>query len=103
MPARAPGPGHDEIIVAVAAGRQLCSSREHARLGRLAEVIAVFGQLGTRWHPEALWQDLWGRSFALCGECWQAARRVAETRRPNLVVTGASDPAQVAGPPGGVT
>jgi hypothetical protein len=103
MPARAPSPGHDEITVAAAAGRQLCSSREHARLGRLAEVIAVFGELGTRWRKDALWQDLWGRSFALCGDCWQAARRIAETHRPSLVITEDSHSAEVAGPPGGVT
>jgi hypothetical protein len=103
MPARAPSPGHDEIIVAAVAGRHLCSSREHARLGRLAEVIVVFGELGTRWHKDALWQDLWSRSFVLCGECWQAARQVAESRRPGLVVTQASRPAQAAGAPDGVT
>ena len=103
MPARAPSPGHDEIVVAAAAGRHLCSSREHARLGRLAEVIVVFGELGTRWQKDALWQDLWGRSFPLCGECWQVAREVAGARRPGLVVTETSHPARVAAPRDGAT
>jgi len=103
MPARAPSPGHDEIVVAVAAGRHLCSSREHARMGRPAEVIVVFGELGARWHEDALWQDLWGRSFMPCGECWQAARQVAESRRPSLIITEANQPAKVAGPPDGAT
>jgi hypothetical protein len=103
MPARIPSPGHDEIALTPPAGQQLCSSREHTRLGRPAEVVAVFGELGIRWHSDALWQDLWGRSFPLCGVCWQITLQLAESRRPGLVVTGASRPARLAGQPGGVT
>jgi hypothetical protein len=103
MPARTPSPGQEEIAVAAPAGPHLCSSRQHARLGRLAEVIVTFGDLGSRWHSDALWQDLWGRSFALCAECWQAARQIAESRRPGLVIAETGHPVPVAGPPDGVT
>jgi hypothetical protein len=80
-----PPAGHDEIIVTAPDGRQVCHSRGHARLGVLAEVVVTFGELGTRWQPDAVFQDCWGRS---CGECWQAAREVAEARRSALVITG---------------
>jgi hypothetical protein len=52
-----------------------------------AEVVVTFGELGTRWQKDALWQSNWGRSFALCRRCWDAIRAVAEERRPGLVVT----------------
>jgi hypothetical protein len=29
-----------------------------------------------------------GRSYAMCSECWQAAREVAQARRPALLITG---------------
>ena len=83
-----PAPGHDEIIVAAPDGRQVCNSRGHARLGVLAEVVVTFGELGTRWQPDAVFPDCWGRSFAMCGECWQACREVAQARRPALTITG---------------
>jgi hypothetical protein len=82
-----PAPGHDEISVSVPDGRAVCNSREHARLGVLAEVVVTFGALGTSWQPDAVFQDCWGRSFAMCAECWQAAREVAQARRPALVIT----------------
>jgi hypothetical protein len=69
-------------------GRQVCQSRGHARLGVLAEVVVTFGELGARWQPDAVFQDCWGRSYAMCGECFQAAREVAQARRPALVITG---------------
>jgi hypothetical protein len=83
-----PAPRHDEIIVTAPDGRQVCNSREHARLGVLAEVVVTFGDLGTRWQPDAVFPDCWGRSYAMCAECWQAARQVAQARRPALVITG---------------
>ena len=83
-----PAPGRDEIIVTAPGGRQVCNSREHARLGVLAEVVVTFGALGTRWQPGALWQDCWGRSFPMCGECWDPTRQVAQIARPALVITG---------------
>jgi len=79
-------------VTAPAAGA-VCNSREHARLRVLAEVVVTFGDLGTRWQPGAVFQDCWGRSFALCAECWQAAREVAQARRPALVITAATTPA----------
>jgi hypothetical protein len=51
---RRPAPGLDEIVVAAPPGRCLCSSRDHTQLGCLAEVIVTFGDLGTRWQPDAL-------------------------------------------------
>lgn len=86
--AQPPAPGPDEIIVTAPDGRQVCNSREHARLGVLAEVVVTFGELGTRWQRDALWQDCWGRSYPMCGECWDTARQVAQARRPALVITG---------------
>jgi hypothetical protein len=83
-----PAPGHDQIMVAAAPARTVCHARGHARLGVLAEVVVTFGELGTRWQPEAVFQDCWSRSYAMCGECWQATREVAQARRPALVITG---------------
>ncbi len=83
-----PAPGHDQIMVAAAAGRTVCHARGHARLGVLAEVVVTFGELGTRWQPGALWQDSWGQSYTMCPECWATTRQVAEACRPGLVITG---------------
>jgi hypothetical protein len=83
-----PAPRHGEIVVAVPDGRQVCHSRGHARLGVLAEVVVTFGDLGTRWQPDAVFQDCWGRTYPMCGECWQAAREVAQACRPALIITG---------------
>ena len=88
-----PAPGHDEIIVAASDGRTVCHARGHARLVVLAEVVVAFGDLGTRWQPDAVFQDCWGRSYPMCSECWQAAREVAQARRPALVITGTTTPA----------
>ena len=88
-----PPPGHDEIIVTVPDGRTVCHARGHARLGVLAEVVVTFGDLGTRWQPDAVFQDCRGRSYPMCRECWQAARQVAQARRPALVITGTTIPA----------
>ena len=82
-----PAPGHDEIIVTAPGDRTPCHSREHARLGVLAEVTVTFGELGTRWQRDALWQDSWRRSYAMCGECWDTTRQVAQSARPGLVIT----------------
>jgi hypothetical protein len=87
-----PAPGHDQIMVAGADGRTVCNSREHARLGVLAEVAVTFGELGTKWQPGALWQDSWGRSFAMCGECWDTTSQVAHNARPGLVITDTRPP-----------
>jgi hypothetical protein len=88
-----PTPGHDEIVVTTPDGRQVCNSREHARLGVLAEVVVTFGELGTHWQSDAIFQDCWGRSYPMCGECWQATREIAQARRPALVITSTTTPA----------
>jgi hypothetical protein len=82
-----PAPGHDEITVTIPDERTVCQAREHARLGVLAEVVVTFGELGTRWQASALWQECWGRSFPMCGECWDTTRQVAQNARPGLVIT----------------
>jgi hypothetical protein len=91
-------PGHDEILVTAPAGRTLCHSRQHARLGCLAEVTVTFGDLGTRWQRDALWQDCWGRSYAMCGECWQTTRDIAQKARPGLVIHDTTSPPAAATP-----
>ena len=91
-----PAPGRDEIVVSVPAGRYPCNTRAHANLGCPAEVIVTFGELGTRWRRDALWQDAWGRSFAMCAACWDSTRQIARSHRPGLTVTEASQPAQLA-------
>ena len=93
MADQAPAPGHDEIVVAAPAGDRLCNTLQHARQGCLAEVIVTFGELGTRWRRDALWQDSWGRSYPMCAECWDTTRRIARQARPGLVVTDATRPA----------
>ncbi len=105
MADRAAAPGFDQIAVAEPPGRCPCNSREHAKLGCLAEVIVTFGRLGVRWARDALWQDCWGRSYPMCSQCWQTTREIAEERRPGLVVIEAAapparSPAPVSGPRG---
>jgi hypothetical protein len=85
-----PAPGHDEIVVTAPDGRQVCNSRGHAHIGVLAEVVVTFGDLGTRWQPDAVFPDCWGRSYAMCSECWDAARQVAQAHRPALAITAAT-------------
>lgn len=80
-----PVPGHDEIVVSAAASRCLCNDMAHARLGCLADVIVTFGELGTRWR-DALWPESWGRTYAMCHECWNNTRRIAGNHRPGLVI-----------------
>ena len=88
-----PAPGYDEIIITTPAARAVCHARGHARLGVLAEVVVTFGELGTCGQPDAVFQDCWGRSYPICGECWQAAREVAQGRRPGLRITATTTPA----------
>jgi len=87
-----PAPGLDEITVATAPVRCLCNSREHARLGCLADVVVTFGRLGIHRYHDALWPECWGRSYALCTECWDTVRQIAQGRRPGLVITEATSP-----------
>lgn len=79
--------GQDQIIVTAPADGTVCHSREHARLGCLAEVVVTFGELGTRWQRDALWQDCWGRSYPMCAKCSGSTLQIARSARPGLVVT----------------
>jgi hypothetical protein len=48
----------------------------------------TLGQMGAPGqHREAVWMEAWGRSYPMCGPCWQATRHVAQARRPALVIT----------------
>jgi hypothetical protein len=38
-------------------------------------------------YREALWMQAWGKSYPMCGPCWQATRQVAQARRPALHIT----------------
>jgi hypothetical protein len=73
--------------VTAAEGRHLCFSREHRTVGRLADVIVAFGQLGTRFTDE-LWHEAWGRTVPMCAACWEDTRRIAQLLRPGLTVRG---------------
>ena len=80
-------PGHDQITLARPEGRHLCNDRQHRNLSRLAVVIVTFGQLGIPGTPrDAFWPECWGRSFPMCGPCWETARQIAQKARPNLVI-----------------
>lgn len=94
-------PGHDEIVLTTPPGRCLCNSLAHRRLNCLADVVVTFGELGTAWQRDALWQRNWGQSFAVCSRCWDAIRTVAQERRPGLVIRDHRDstpPAPAASP-----
>jgi len=85
-----PTPGHDQITVTTPAARSMCNTREHTRLGVLADVVVTFGTLGTAaCNNDALRPETWGRSYPMCAECWEATRQVAQRHRPGLVITGA--------------
>ncbi len=88
-----PAPGHDQIIITVPPARAVCHSREHARLGCLAEVTVTFGALGTAaWDNDAVWPETWGHSYPLCPECWDLTCQVAQSHRPGLVITDTRPP-----------
>ena len=80
-------PGHDEITLAVAEGRHLCNDRQHRTLGKLADVVVIFGQFGIPGTPrDAFWPECWGHSYPMCAPCWENTRQVAQKARPNLVI-----------------
>ena len=93
MPDRAPAPGADEIVLSGPDGRALCTDRQHRSSGRPAAVIVTFGQLadpgGHTSGPGTLWPECWGRSFAMCPECWERPRRLVAAARPGLAVRDA--------------
>jgi hypothetical protein len=83
-----PTPGHDQIAVTAPAARTVCNSREHARLGVLADVTVTIGQLGAATSDkDAVWPETWGHTYPLCSECWEATRQIAQRHRPGLVIT----------------
>ena len=93
MSAQQTAPGPDEIALAAPATGQLCSSLEHRRAGRPAQVVVTLGPMGTAsQHRQALWMEAWGRSYPMCQPCWEATRHVAQARRPGLVITGTRPP-----------
>ena len=84
-------PGIDAITLTIPPGRHLCSDRHHRNLGRLADVIVAFGQLGDPRIPrECLWRECWGRSYPMCSACWETTRQIAQKARPHVVVRDAS-------------
>jgi hypothetical protein len=86
--AQHPQPGPDEIILSAPAPGELCSSLEHRRAGRPAQVAVTLGPMGNPdQYREALWLEAWGRSYPMCSPCWEATRQVAASRRPGLVIT----------------
>jgi hypothetical protein len=88
MTGQAPAPDRDEIILTGSTAGELCSSLEHRRAGHPAQVVVTLGQMGTaEQHREAMWMECWGRSYPMCGPCWEATRQVARARRPGLVIT----------------
>ena len=75
------------MLSAPAAG-ELCSSLEHRRTKRPAQVIVTMGQMGTpAQYRAAVWPECWGKAYPMCQPCWQATRQVAQARRPALVIT----------------
>ena len=98
-PGPPPRPGRDEIVLSAPGGGDLCHALTCRRAGITALVVVTFGDLGVKWQRDALWQDSWGRSYAMCADCWQETRRVAQTAWPGLVILDATDaPAATAGP-----
>ena len=91
-------PGRDEIILTTPDDHTLCNSLRCARAGRAAQVVATFGTLndpGASYHDRAaLWREVWGYSYPLCGTCWEQIRQVAAKHRPgHISVRGRTVPA----------
>jgi len=101
-PPAATRPGPDEIALAAPAAGQLCSSQEHRRAGRPAQVVVTLGQMGAAdRHREALWLEAWGKPYPMYGPCWDATRQVAQARRPSLAITAPPAPRAGNQPPRG--
>jgi len=86
----------------------LCNTLACVRAGRAAELIVTYGVLSDPGSPPyhvhgALWREQWGRSYPLCGACWEQARQVAARYRPGLVTIDATrdGPAPAPQPCGG--
>jgi hypothetical protein len=88
-PGQPPRPGPDQIVLSAPAARQLCSSLEHRRAGRPAQVVVTLGPMGAAdQYRAALWLETWGKSYPMCQTCWDATRQVAQAHRPSLLITG---------------
>lgn len=85
-------PGRDEITVTAVGGRHLCFARKCRDLGKLADVIVIFGELGSG-HGDALWKQVWNTSQAMCTDCLNLALAVITARRPHVVVHDSRTPA----------
>jgi hypothetical protein len=100
-------PSRDEVMLSAPDRGQLCNSLGCARAGRAAEVIVTYGVLndpGASPHTRgALWRECWGRSYPLCGACWEHCRQVVVRHRAALVVTDTTPdrPAPAAPQPSG--
>ena len=90
-PGQPPRPGPDEIVLSTPVDGELCSSLQHHRAERTAEVVVTLGQMGTPdQYRAALWMETWGKSYPMCSPCWQATRQVAQARRPGLIISDAT-------------
>ncbi len=79
------GPG--VITLTAPDGQDLCHDRAHRSAGTAATVIVTFGKLGTEpWHRESLWPQSWGRSYPMCGPCWERTRQTAHKHRPQPAI-----------------
>ena len=100
-------PGCDEVVLAAPDSGPLCNSLACARAGTLAEVMVTYGVLNDRdaslYARGALWRECWGRSYPLCGACWEHSRQVAAGYRPVRVIIDATQdgPAPAAPQPSG--
>jgi hypothetical protein len=90
---RSPNPGPGEITVTTPLGRPLCTSLDHRRAGTRAAVIATFGAATGRARG-ALFVGCWGRSYALCAQCWDDTRRAAQRHHPSVPIHDSTAPAQ---------
>jgi hypothetical protein len=78
--------------VLAADGRYQCAGLELCPVGGLADVVVVFGQLGTG-AGDGLWPRVWGKSLPLCGDCWAITQTIATAHRPALVIRDRRVPA----------
>jgi hypothetical protein len=91
-PGQPPRPGLDEIVLSAPGQDDLCHALTCRRAQIAALVVVTFGDLGIKWHRDALWQDSWGQSYPMCGDCWQQTRTVAQAARPALVLHDTTGP-----------
>jgi hypothetical protein len=59
-------------------GRPLCTTLEHRRSYTRAAVVVLFGPPARNGGPAAVFPGCWERSYALCTQCWQDTRQLAQ-------------------------